>query len=304
VRFRAACAAALVLAAFAPAVRADMTKKQCAATNAEGQALRLDGKLGASRVQFEMCGDPHCPAMVRDDCAQRLEEIERTQPTILFEMSDAAGASVSAVKIAVDGRAVADGLIGTAMRVDPGEHTFTFTTAGGAEVTKTFVLKEGEKNRRERIVVGRETGTPPGAPASAPLEKAPRAEEPVHVADRTTMSGQRMAGLVAGGAGIVAVAVGSVLGAMTFSAVGQAKSDCESSSSCSSHALAVSEHGVAETYGAASTAAFIWGGVLVAVGAVLFFVAPRSSATTTTGVRLSPSAPGVTLTPRGLALRF
>jgi hypothetical protein len=276
VRVRAA-GVALAVAFLAPAAQADMTKKQCAATNAEGQSLRLDGKLGAARVQFEMCGDPHCPAMVRDDCAQRLQEIDRTQPTILFEVDDAAGGSVGAVKIALDGRPVADGLVATAMRVDPGEHSFTFTTAGGAAVTKTFVLKEGEKERRERIVLP-QTAAPPEA-----------AEGPVHAADRTGMSTQRMLGLVAGGAGVVAVAVGSVLGALTFSAAGQAKSDCESSTSCANHSLAVSEHGVADTYGTASTVAFIGGGVLVAAGAVLFFSAPRASSPPTTGWMLTPS---------------
>jgi hypothetical protein len=263
-----------------------MTKKQCVAANAEGQALRLDGKLGAARVELEKCGDPRCPAIVRDDCAQRLDEIERAQPSIVFDVKDASGADVSAVSVTIDGRPAADRLTGTALRVDPGEHVFVFTSSIGPAITRTFVLKEGEKERRERIALASPASAASAFQSSGPARGTAPAAEP------STMSKQRVLGLAAGGVGIIGVAVGGVLGLMTFSASSQAKNDCESSSSCANHALALSEHGAAATYGTGSTVAFIGGGVLIAVGAALFFTSPRSSTPVTTG-RLSASSPWI-----------
>ena len=92
--------------------------------------------------------------MVRDDCARRLDELGQVQPTIVFDAKDASGRDVAAVKVTVDGRPLAEKLDGAALAVDPGEHTFVFTVAGGALVTQTFVIREGQKARYERIVLG------------------------------------------------------------------------------------------------------------------------------------------------------
>ena len=39
------------------------------------QDLRLEGKLQAAREQLLICTSPSCPRAVREDCAQRLEEL-------------------------------------------------------------------------------------------------------------------------------------------------------------------------------------------------------------------------------------
>ena len=144
---------ALLALAPAPAF-ADLTKGQCVDANTTGQNLRREGKMSLAREQLRACASPSCPAMVRDDCTKRLDELERAQPTIIFDVKDLAGRDVSSVQVVVDGRALADRLDGTALGVDPGEHAFTFVVAGQAPLTQTFVIKEGEKERRERILVG------------------------------------------------------------------------------------------------------------------------------------------------------
>jgi hypothetical protein len=79
------------------------TKVQCVDANAKGQDLRRDGELSGARAQFRACAVSACPALVRDDCNRRLDEVERAQPTIVFDTKDAAGRDLSAVKVLVDG---------------------------------------------------------------------------------------------------------------------------------------------------------------------------------------------------------
>jgi hypothetical protein len=137
-----------------PAASGDVTKDQCIDANTKAQSLRRSGKLVATRAQLAICADPHCPAMVRDDCTQRLDDLERIQPTIVFDAKDGAGNDLSDVRVSMDGKPLVGRLDGTAVAVDPGPHAFTFEVSGQPSVTKGFVLKEGEKLRRERVVIG------------------------------------------------------------------------------------------------------------------------------------------------------
>jgi hypothetical protein len=145
---------------------AQMSKEQCVDANTRGQHLRTDGKLSEAREQLRQCGDPSCPAIVRDDCARRLDDLDRVQPTIAFEVKDPSGADVSAVKVTMDGKLLTERLDGKPLPVDVGERFFTFEVDGQPPVTltRTLVLTEGEKGRRERIVLGGGT-----ASASAPV---------------------------------------------------------------------------------------------------------------------------------------
>jgi hypothetical protein len=261
-------ALAAVSAVSLPA-HADVTKNQCVDANSNGQALRLDGKLAAARHELQVCSDPTCPGIVRTDCTQRMEELERAQPTIIFEVKDGAGADMSAVRVTLDGKPLPDKIEGTALRIDPGEHTFTFAANGIDPVTRKFVLLEGEKGRRERVVLG---STVAQAPAQAPVLQAsppPPAEVPA-----SGLGTQKIIGLTVGGLGIAGLAVGTIFGLMTFAAASDQNSDCSSSSDCPRRASALSDHTTGSTEGAVSTAAFIAGGALVVTGITLFFTAP------------------------------
>jgi hypothetical protein len=105
--------------------------------------------------------------MVRDDCARRLDELDKAQPTIVFEVKDASGRDVTDVKVTMDGKALTERLNGRPVPVDVGEHFFTFEVDVQPPVTltRTLVLAEGEKGRRERIVLGRARAS---APAPVP----------------------------------------------------------------------------------------------------------------------------------------
>ena len=272
----------------AQVARADMSKAACAKANADGQALQLDGKLSAARKLLVSCGDPSCPAIVRDDCAQRLNELERLQPTIVFDVKDGDGVDVSGVSVTVDGQPLTDRLEGLALKVDPGEHAFTFTAAGHPAVTRSFVLKEGEKDRRERIVL-ESAAVPPAAPSPTPTPTSPAPTAVPAEATPAGMSTMKVLGLTTGAVGVAGLAVGGIFGALTIAAVNQQKTDCSSASTCSNRAQALSDHSTVSTDSTVSDVGFIAGGALLALGAVLFFTAPSSSAAPTSGLVIMPA---------------
>jgi hypothetical protein len=290
--FRALALSAPLVSA-APSALADITKDECVEANGKGQDFRRDGKLSAAREQFAHCASLSCPTIVRDDCTKRLDEVESVQPTVVFDVKDPTGRDVSAVKVVVDGAPLVNRLDGTALRIDPGEHVFVFTAGDKPPTTATFVLKEGDKDRRERIVVG-QAAISAASPPPAPTPAAPPTPPPGQ-GSTGGLGTQQLTGLVSAGAGAVGIAVGSVFGAMTLSAASQQKQDC-ASSACTSDAFAKAtlDHSTGETDRTVSYIGLIGGGVLLVGGAVLFFTAGRAhELSSTTGVVVLPSlAPG------------
>jgi hypothetical protein len=268
---------------------ANATKQTCVTANGDAQALRLEGKLGAARELFVKCVDPSCPALVRDDCAQRLDELERVQPTIVLEVKDANGADATGVALLIDGRPLPGTLQGRALRVDPGEHELEFSADGFAPAKRRFVLSEGEKDRRERIVLERLVLAPP--PPPLPLVTEPAAA-PLPPEPRKSMSAstQQTIGLAVGGVGVVAIAVGSVFGVLTFSSVAAQNRDCGTGPFCADRPLALSDHAKAVTDGAVSTGTFIAGAALIAGGAALVFTPRSAKGAPSAGLRLAPTA--------------
>jgi hypothetical protein len=288
--------AALVCAAPRPAL-ADVTKAECIGANTKAQDMRRAGKFSSAREELRRCADPACPAIVRDDCIKRLDEIDRVQPTLVFDVQDAAGRDVIAVRVTVDGALLTDRLSGASVPIDPGEHVFTFEAEGHPPVQRTLLVKENDKDRKEHIVVGAASAgplvaTPPPAPAVGPKPSAPEttappappAESRSSSAPRASASGAKTAAFVVSGAGVVGLAVGGIFGALSFAKWGSAQSECLSATSCTSHPLAVSDRSDAVTDATVSTVAFVAGGVALAAGATLFFVARSGSA-----VAIAPS---------------
>jgi hypothetical protein len=274
---KAAIAASVFVAMVAgPAVaQGDVTKDQCVAANASGQELRRDHKLASARAEFRTCGDPSCPGIVRDDCTRRLEELEAAQPSIVFDAKDGSGHDLTAVAVTVDGRALTDKLDGSPLQMDPGDHAFTFTTAGVAPLSQTFVLKEGEKERRERIVLGMLPGV-----ASSEGEAAP---EP-RAAPRAPL---RTIGFVAGGIGVAGLIVGAAFGLSAISKNNASNADghCDASG-CDPTGTSLRNTALGDA--TASTVAFVAGGVLTAAGLVVVLVAPSAKRPAVGWIDVSP----------------
>ncbi len=251
------------------ALAADPTTADCLSASDASLKSGNQHKLRAERSQLLVCAASTCPADIRKDCVSRVDEVNRQIPTIIFAAKDAAGADLSAVKVTMDGEVLTERLEGTGLSIDPGEHAFTFDTAGQSPVTKTLLIQEAQKDRREVITFG----TPP--PASPPAnEQSPG------------MGTQKVLAIVAGGIGVVGLGLGTVFGVMAGSQKNAAQSAC-ASNPCSTQDGA-NKWGTAVSTGNISTVGFIVGGVGVAGGAILWFTAPSSSSGASTQVGLGP----------------
>src|SRR5262245_34160024 len=86
-----------------PADAARVDKKTCIASSESGQKLRHDGKLRAAREQLLVCARPECPAVIRQDCAQFLNEVASSTPSVVIAARDTNGKETLAVKVTIDG---------------------------------------------------------------------------------------------------------------------------------------------------------------------------------------------------------
>jgi hypothetical protein len=271
-------ASAALLAVPAPAHAADPTMADCLGASETSIKLRRDHHLREARQQLLVCAALNCPLEVRSECERRLVAVNSSIPTLVFEAKDAAGNDLSAVTVTMDGKPLADRLEGTALSLDPGSHSFHFETAGQTPIDKSFVLHEGEKDRRERIAFG--AGTAPAIPAGgavAPVTavKGDEASTPAAGADKGSASSSwgplKTVGVIVGGAGIVGIGIGAAFGLMAASDKNNA--NCDPNGYCSAGPLSD-----AHSHANVSTVGFVAGGVLVAAGLGLVIFAPRAGA--------------------------
>jgi hypothetical protein len=271
----AALASAAVL--FAPVARADVAA--CIASSEQALTLRKQGKLRDALKQLAQCADPACPAEVSAECTQRIGAISAAMPTLILAAKDGAGNDLVDVKVSMDGTPLAQKLDGLPLSIDPGEHAFHFEVAGQPPLDRQLVLREGEKDRHETVVLG-----PAAPPASAP----PPAPAPV-ASGPSWWTTQRTLAVVGGGVGVIGLGVGAIFGGLALSDQSQEKSSC-SSGGCPNRPQAQADYTTGNQNATASTVAFIAGGAFLAAGAVLFFTAHDPSAPPTAGrLYLAPS---------------
>jgi hypothetical protein len=261
---------------------AQITKSQCVAANTSAQTLRREGKLAESREQLQMCSDPKCPGLVVTDCIKRLDELESAQPTVVFEVRNAAGHDVASVTIKMDARPLLYRLDGTAVAVDPGEHTFSFTAEGLAPAERTIVIREGEKARHLPVVLDAAGASGASDPTNAGSGSTVASE----LNSATGSAGgaataahgrQKTVGFVVAGGGVAFLAAGGIFGLLAISAKNRQVSNCASQASCADYDEAARAHDQAKTYGTLSTVGILVGAAATAIGVVLI-TTDRSSA--------------------------
>ena len=252
------------------------TKHDCVAADDAAQDLRQTGKLRQAREKLNVCVSQSCPGPVREDCAQRLADIDGVMPSLVFEVKDGEGNDLSAVRVTMDGQPLAEKVDGSALQVDPGEHRFTFDDPDGlAHTEKKIVVREGDKNRHVRVVFGASA-----APAGGP--KA-RASSPPS-APQSDGGTQRTIGFVVGGLGIAGLVVGSIFGAMALGNQGTLKGECSAPNECLPSAQP--NINTLHTNEILADVGLGVGVVGLAVGALLLFTAGPSEATPTSAIRL------------------
>ncbi|MGO9839465.1 MAG: hypothetical protein ACLP1X_35240 [Polyangiaceae bacterium] len=272
----------LVLSAMltsATALAAPPTKEQCIAANEAVQYLREAHKLREAREKLLLCVSEACPGPVRDDCAQRLDEVAKVTPSIVFEVKDASGNDVSGVMITMDGQPLARSAAGVAIDLDPGEHTFAFEAAG-RKTEKNLIVVEGVKGRRERIVLAAAapTTSPPPVIASPSPAETTRSVGPPPLA---------WAAFGVGGAGLVLGITGGLVAGGKHSTLA---GECDNAAGTCAPQYS-GELDAFHTWRTVSTISYVVGALGVAGGAALWFTAPK--APTATALWFGPASAGI-----------
>jgi hypothetical protein len=276
-------AAAVIIARSAAADKPVPTKEQCIAASESGQDLRHAGKLHDARAEFAICVTEGCPGPIREDCAQRLDEIAKAMPSVVFEVMDSAGKDAQGVAIAADGQTVADAGYagGTTVELDPGEHTFTFEATGLQKIEKRLALVEGVKQRREVVFMAGPEAAQIASTASPPTAEAPkRSVRPPTLA---------WVAFGVGGAGLV---LGVTTGLVADGKHSTLQGECNNNAGTCTPAHAA-DLDAFHTWRTVSTIGYVVGALGVAGGVTLWLTAPKAQSTTTAHVWFGPASAGV-----------
>jgi hypothetical protein len=226
----------------------------------------------------------------REQFAQQHVDTLAPKLSKLTIVVDPSMAGAPGLEVKRDGTVIGDAGWGTAAPVDPGSHTVEVTATGkkpwsttidvGAEADQQTVNVpplEDAAGATDTGAGGTTTGI--GAEGNGADNQTPPAPEhpPTGVGN-----GQRTAGLVVGGAGIVAAAVGTYFGIQAISKRHDATNACPPPATTCSDMSAVSANDDAKSAAVVSDVAFGGAVVAVALGAILYFTAPTEAA---------PSAP-------------
>jgi hypothetical protein len=263
-RLRQFLVAVALLLALAPRVVLADEKSECLAAASKGQTLRDAHSLVEAREQFKVCSRSSCPPIVQTDCGAWLEAVEQTLPTVVLSAKDGDGRDLVDVTVTADGQPLVRKLDGQALPMNPGLHSFRFELADGTSSTSQALVKEGVKAQGVAVVV--RLPVPEVQPQEARSATLPPPEPPKPVHGRG--GAQRAIGWLVGGAGLVAVGVGSGIAFDAKSKDGTAAREGGLAGQTTSH-NAVNE-------GNAATVVFVTGVVVTAAGFALWITAPSA----------------------------
>ena len=269
------------------ALGAEPTTLQCLTAYEDSVTLKKSHQLRAARAKLLTCSSESCPAEVRAECIARVPEIDASIPTVVFEAKDAAGTTLSAVKVKMDGELLAERLQGSALSLDPGEHTFTFEAAGRPSVEKRLLIFEGEKLRRQPVELAAIAAPKPVAPPPVALATSDLLEQPQpRPAAKPPLGSAKIVALVLGGVGVAATGVGVAYGLIAMSRRSEANAICPND--CSDH-TGVEAWNRANSAGSISTGAFVIGAAGIASGVAVWLLAkPAPDGTAGSHISLWP----------------
>jgi hypothetical protein len=203
-----------------------------------------------------------------------------------------------------DGVAISTAEWGLAIPADVGAHAVEASAPGykgwvssvdvqaeGASVVVT--VPQLEALPRERAAVTPAT-LPPGP---VPSPSASQTAGPTGPAEPAPGGAQRTAGLIVAAAGVAGLGVGTILAVSAKSTYNDSLSKCEPSNPGLCTSAGVTERGNARAAGDAASVAFAIGGAALAAGAVVWILAPRSSAahSPSASIFMAPSPGGAVI---------
>lgn len=197
--------------------------------------------------------------------------------------ADALEPDLPRLTVVVPKEARADGLVverdgspldpaewGAPIPIDAGNHVIT-AKAPSRKPWSAQVAIAGPKSVASIFVGVLENADAPPAPTVGPRPAGGDA-------DANDGKTQRLLGVIAGGAGVLALGGGAFFGLKASSTRDDALSNCNPQHQCTARGIELGEDSSSQA--TISTVFFIAGGVLLASGVVLYLTAPRSSSAT------------------------
>ncbi|CAN5859034.1 hypothetical protein BH11MYX3_BH11MYX3_27580 [soil metagenome] len=209
----------------------------------------------------------------KDDRAAQIhavaEELDTNVPRVTLKVQEGADPAVVAT-LTVDGKPVDPATLGIEQRVDPGPHAIEFVVDGQKKKKTVPVERGGSSEITLDIPKGKGKGWKGNSGVKTDPDPTPIVEKPP-VPGRT----QRIAGVVVGVSGVVAI---GIAGGITLSARGSYKDaladHCMGSSSMCDPAGLTTTHDARHTANIATVVTLI-GGAAVIGGVVLYLTAPK-----------------------------
>ena len=200
------CALVASLSISGTAHAADTKERdECVAAAESGQVLRDQNKFVDANDAFSGWARGNWPAVVKQDCARWLIELQEKTPSVVLRAQDDDGKDVPDVAVTMDGAPFTAKLDGTLAQVNPGEHAFRFEAQGYVAVEQRAVFLAGDRSRSISAVLKRSPAAAPGATASA---------SSTHPGDGKARSSSALgtAAWIGAGVAVAALATGAVLG--------------------------------------------------------------------------------------------
>lgn len=235
------------------------------------------GHLAASRGHWRDAVD--LARAQKDDRAthaqDELKRVDALVPRVLVTMTS----PPPNLSLLVDDVAVGSASLGVALPIDPGHHLIAASAPDKVSWSQAIETKADGATTNVTIpplADAKSASPPPPTPAvmvtPQPATPAVTSETPPEHKTSRPLAGVGVVTAIVGGVVIVA---GAGLGVVANSKANSSYDEgCQTNGQCPAGAAA-SDHDSARTFAGISTVAFIGGGVLVAVGAVLFIVAPK-----------------------------
>lgn len=149
------------------------TRAQCLEAHREAQELKQSGKLVEAQEHLLICSSGSCPGALISDCGNWIAELEKTTPSMTFEVRRD-GKEAFDAKLFVDGQPVTDRA--HAFKVNPGRHSVRVELPPFEPHEEDLVLPEGQRMRLVSVDFTTKRDEPAPAPAVAP---PPPPREPV-----------------------------------------------------------------------------------------------------------------------------
>jgi hypothetical protein len=269
----------------------ELSKAECVAANSDAQDLRREGKLLSAREKLAICVSTSCPEPVRQDCAERLDEVGKAMPSVVFDVMNASGRYTTGVTITMDGQPLPAGTgTRTAIELDPGVHTFTFDAHGQHKVEKKLVFAMGAKRRRFVFLadasptIGETTGP---SSARAPVRATIASAAPKDDAARS--SGPPMLAWAAFGIGGAGLLLGITAGLVAGGRHARLAGECDNRADACAPKY-IGDLQAFHMWRTVSTVSYVGGALGVASGVTIWLTAPKRSNVTALGAWIGPAA--------------